>query len=276
MADTPAPSDGDGKPPVPRYRPPRPSRPLCPPPPKKWSGPDHFIALRVPLDTHAAPLFARAHAALTSADPAAARHCLAAATAHITLAVLRLEAPLAPADDGTCSLDAARGALASAARAIGGPITFDVVPELRQFSGGRVAYLPAAGDKLATAAAAMEAALAAVGLGRGAGERGAVAAGAADVADADAADPPPPSRRRSTPSFTPHVTVAKLAWTGRPPPRGGLPVRAAAARAPFDGLDPLPPVTATELLLCPIGSAGGCADRPPGEFAYTIVHSEAL
>ena len=213
--------------------------PALPPPPR----PDHFVALRVPLDV-AAPLFGAAHAALTAADGGASKHCIEAASAHVTLAVLRL----AP-DDSTSrepcpdAVQRARAALAAAGGAIGGPLPFAVLPDLRSLAGGRVAYLPAAGDALPGAAAAVEAALTSHGLGRHA---------------------------HVTQAWTPHVTVAKLAWSGARPPRRGLPVAKAAVAAPFDGLPPPSLIQAAELVLCPIGG-----QRAVGEF-YRVVHSVGL
>lgn len=228
----------------PSRRAPRPPRP---------APPDHFIALRVPAPA-ATPLYAAAHAALVAVDASTSQYCLDVAQAHITLAVLRL-APGGGDDNGDAArtaqrepcpdaLQRARAALEAAASTIGSTFSFELVPELRHFLAGRVVYLPAAGDSLPRAAAACEVALTAHGLGQ-------------------------PPRLAHFNQWTPHVTVAKLAWSGPRPPRRGLPVAEAVAAAPFANLPPPPPIQAAELLLLPMWG------RPAGEF-YRVVHRAAL
>jgi len=202
--------------------------------------PDHFFALAVP-PMGVRHLFEAAHAALAAHDARLAAHAVDADAAHVTMAVVRLADPGGELWGGAADperLALAKAAADAAAAAIGGPLELSVDPTPRVFGPGRVLWLPVApADRLAGAAAAVESALQEHGL-----------------------EPP---RRGPPPRFTPHVTVAKVAW----PRRGSIPDAAWAGC--LDGVAPPPPFAATSLQLCAMGN------RPPGAY-YEVVHEVAL
>lgn len=231
--------------------------------------PDHFLALAVPAAT-VRPLFAAAHAALAAHDARLTVHAVDCEAAHVTLGVVALAGPDAGAErrgrgDTTPSapppaptidpdrLNRVQQAMAAAGAAIGGALELTVQPTPRVFGGGRVLWLPVApDDTLATAATAVEQAL------REAGLLGGDQPEPASVADRwGGRRPRPPSR------YTPHVTLAKVAW----PRRGVIPD--AAFTGCLDGEDAPPPFAAASLQLCAMGR------RRQGEY-YEIVHEVAL
>ena len=260
------------------------------------AGPDHFIALRVPVEA-ARPAFDTLHAALR---PRFAETLVDPASAHITLGVLRLAADDAPPLTSPSSPGLHPGPDPDrAARSAGGPPLPPPPPPQQQQppppppppgpdperAARAVAALHAAAAALRGRAPASSTHLALVlgprvrtfGRGRvvwlevteeaggGEGSRpptttttlaAVEAAVAAALAEAGLG---PPAEGRPPPPFTPHVTVAKVRPGGRVravPP--GAYEGAAAAAAGGGGLVGAPFVAST-LQLCAMGGRAGGA-----------------
>ena len=269
-----------------RRRAPPPPRP----PPQPRPRPDHFVALQCSASV-AGPAFAALHASLRAAGLRAT--LVDAAAAHVTLGVVRLaaEAGAAPPAEGEVApptppssppplgggwrpdpdparLALAVGALHTAAAALRGasPLALALSPDVGTF-GRRVVYLGVedgdGGAALRAAEAAVRAALEGAGL---VGEEG-------EEEEAGGGEGPPggeggdagrrPRRPLPPPTFTPHVTVAKVPFGGRVrfiPPAAVAAAAADLRAAGWVGA----PFQAGRLQLCAMGG------RAAGEY-YRVV-----